>query len=261
MIFACLANRPAVPAIVTLGPPAVQDAAIWLPVERCFLAAGTTGFVRTYRVVQPEIGSGNQVASHLDIIVFQENDLAPECIAAREPVNLLNEGFTRPVGRMGFSCKDNLHRTFRIVQDAPQVFGVAEDQRGALISGEAPCETNNEGVAIQHVFKLGHLDGTFAQAQVVTLQIATGIIDQRLLPLQVCLPQLLVRNLCDCIPEIGFIHVIFPVVTQVAFEERAHLGCNPGRCMDAIRDIINRYLVSIYPWPQELPHVPRDCSM
>src|SRR5260370_18368262 len=147
VIFACLANRPAVPAIVTLGPPAVQDASIWLPVRRCFLAAGTTGFVRTYRVVQPEIGSGNQVATHLDIIVFQENDLAPACIAAREPVNLLNEGFTRPVGRMGFSCKDNLHRTFRIVQDAPQRFGVAADQRGALISGEAPCETNNEGNA------------------------------------------------------------------------------------------------------------------
>src|SRR5260221_3161728 len=138
VIFACLANRPAVPAIVTLGPPAVQDAAIWLPVERCFLAAGTTGFVRTDGVVQPEIGSGNHVPSQLDIIVFQENDLAPECIAAREPVNLLDEGFTRPIGRMGFSRKDNLHGRFGIVQDAPQALGAAEDQRGALICGEAP---------------------------------------------------------------------------------------------------------------------------
>src|SRR5260370_18967210 len=145
VIFACLANRPAVPAIVTLGPPAVQDAAIWLPVERCFLAAGTTGFLRTYRVVQPEIGSGNQVATHLAIIAFQEIDLAPECIAAREPANLLNQGFTRPVCTMGFSCKDNLHRTFRIVQDAPQVFGVAEDQRGALISGKRRWEPIMKG--------------------------------------------------------------------------------------------------------------------
>src|SRR5581483_2468550 len=90
MILALLANGPAVVAVVTFGPPAVENAAIWLAVEGGLLAAGATGFVGADRVVQPEVRAGNKVARHLDIIVFQENDLATELIAARRAINLFN---------------------------------------------------------------------------------------------------------------------------------------------------------------------------
>src|SRR5260370_10602156 len=82
MIFAFLANRPAVLAVIALGPPTIENTAIRLPIERRFLAAGSASLVRTNGVVQPEIRARNQVASHCYIVVFQENDFSAECVAA-----------------------------------------------------------------------------------------------------------------------------------------------------------------------------------
>src|SRR5271157_1381100 len=228
MIFAFLANRPAVFTVVALSPPAIQDTAIRLSIQRCFLAAGTTGLVRANRIVQPEICTGNQVASHIYVVVFQEDNFSPECIAAREAVNLLDQRFAWPVSRMGFACKDDLRRTFRIVQDTSQAFGIAEDERGSLICSKAPRKTNDQGIRTEHVLELGHLDRSLAQAQVMAYQIAACIADQGLFPLRVNLPQFLVRNLCERIPQVGFIHMLFPIFTQVAFEEGVQLWRDPG---------------------------------
>src|SRR5579859_6015668 len=82
VIFAFLADGPAVPAIEALGPPAIQHAEIGLPVERGFLPAGPAGLVRANGIVEPYIGAGDQVTRHIDVVVFQENDLAPEGVAA-----------------------------------------------------------------------------------------------------------------------------------------------------------------------------------
>src|SRR5205085_4487873 len=84
VIFAFFADSPAIFAIVALSPPAVEDTAIGLPIERRLLAAGAAGFMRSNRVVQPEVGARHQVASHVYVVVFQENDFTTECITARD---------------------------------------------------------------------------------------------------------------------------------------------------------------------------------
>src|SRR5579875_3026255 len=62
VVFALLANGPSIPPVVALGPPAVQNTAIRLAIERGFLAAGATGLVcgwdysATNRCLQPGNG-------------------------------------------------------------------------------------------------------------------------------------------------------------------------------------------------------------
>src|ERR1700681_2972886 len=70
MVFALFADGPAIFAIIALGPPAIKDAAIRLPVKCCFLSTGTTGFVGTDRVIEPDISAGDEIACHIDIVVF-----------------------------------------------------------------------------------------------------------------------------------------------------------------------------------------------
>src|SRR6266699_6563850 len=115
VVFTFLANRPAVLAGVALGPPAIEDTTIRLSIEGSFLTTRTACLVRPYGIFQPEIRARNQVASHVDIIVFHENDLAPKCIAARESIHLLDQCLAWFIGWMGLAGEDNLYRALGIL--------------------------------------------------------------------------------------------------------------------------------------------------
>ncbi len=143
VVFTFLANRPAVLAVVALGPPAIEDTAIRLSIESCLLTTCTACLVWPNRIVQPEIRARNQVAGHGDIIIFQENDLAPECIAARETIHLLDQRLARFISWMCLTGKDNLHRALRIIHNAVQALHITENQGRSLIRCETPCETDD----------------------------------------------------------------------------------------------------------------------
>ena len=81
MVFALFADGPAVLAVVALCPPAIEDTTVRLTIERRLLTAGATGLVWTDRIIEPEVRTRDQVAGHIDVIVFQEDDLAAESIA------------------------------------------------------------------------------------------------------------------------------------------------------------------------------------
>src|SRR5579859_4543702 len=157
VVFTLLTNGPAVFAVVALGPPAVQDTAIGLPVERSLLTTGAAGLVRADRIIEPEICAGDEVASHVDIIVLQEDNFSSQLVAARGPINLLNQRLARFVGGMCLAREDNLDWTRRIVQQAAQAVDVAEEQSCAFIGGKAACETEDQRIGINQVIKLGDL--------------------------------------------------------------------------------------------------------
>src|ERR1700731_3487049 len=132
VVFTFLANRPAVLAVVALGPPAIEDTAIRLPIQCSFLTTCTACLMWSNRIVQPEIRARNQVAGHGDIIIFQEDDLAPESIAARETIHLLNQRLARFISWMSLTSKDYLHRSFRIIHNAVQTLNISENQGRSL---------------------------------------------------------------------------------------------------------------------------------
>src|SRR6266567_4604420 len=82
MKLALFTDCPAVLTVISLCPPAVENTTVWLPVQRGFLVAGAAGLVWTDGVVEPQVYPGDQVACHIYIVVFQENDLTPELVSA-----------------------------------------------------------------------------------------------------------------------------------------------------------------------------------
>src|SRR5579863_2234807 len=183
IIFALLADGPAIFAIVALVPPAIQHTAIWLSIERSFLPACPAGLVRANWIVEPQIRARYQEARHDDIVVFQEDDFATESIAAREAIDLFDQRFAWSVGRMRLAREDDLHRALRVIDDTLESFQVAENEGCAFIRRETPRETDNQGIRVQHALELRHLDHPFAQAQVMLAQVAARILNKRSFPL------------------------------------------------------------------------------
>src|SRR5438309_3486385 len=101
---------------------------------------------------------------------------------------------------MRLARKDNLYGTVRIVEDAAQAIHIAEDEGGSLIRGKTTCKADSESVWIEHVLKFGHLDSSLTQPQVLLLQAAANVSNQRIFPLHMRLPQFLVGNDLHTLP-------------------------------------------------------------
>src|SRR5581483_10514849 len=111
VIFAFFTNGPPIFAIETLVPPAIKNAAIGLTVERGFLSAGAAGLVWSNGIIEPEVGAGYQVTRHINVVVFQENDLTAQSVSAREAIDLFDQALAGFIGRMRFTSKDDLYWT------------------------------------------------------------------------------------------------------------------------------------------------------
>ena len=200
VIFSLFPDSPAILAVVALGPPAIEDAAIWLSIQRSLLTTGSTGLVRADRVVKPEIRAGDQVASHTDIIIFQEDDFAAKCITARDTIHLLDQSLPRLVSRMCLAGKNDLYRPLWIVQNSTYTFNVAENERCPFVGCVAPGKANNESISIQHALEFSHLHRAFTQAQVLLSQTPARVVNESLFPLHMRLPEFFIGNVYNALP-------------------------------------------------------------
>ena len=155
----------------------------------------------------------------------------------------------------------NLDGPLGIVDDATETVNVAENERGAFVGGETAGKAEGECVGVEHACELRHLHGAFTQACMLLDQAATRVRDECLFALQVDAPEFLVGYFSDIVPHGGFVNVVFPIIAEIAFEERVHLRRNPRRSMHAIGDRFYRHLVHVNTRPQELPHAARDIAM
>src|SRR5579884_1626774 len=257
VVLARFTDSPAIFAVVALGPPAIEDAATGLTVERRLLPAGAAGFVGADGIIQPEVGAGDEIARHVDIIVLQENDLPAKLVAARNAVDLLNQGLARFVGGVRLAREDDLHRALRIEQDAAQAFHIAKDERGAFVGGEAAREADKQRVGIEHMLEFLDLERPFAEPQMLP-----RVGDQFLLAHPVRLPQLFVGKPVDMlIPECLFVDMAPPVFIQVAPEKLVHLWSDPRKRVDAVSDVADGHLIHVDAGPEELPHLARNAAV
>src|SRR5256885_1343094 len=90
-ILTLLADRPAVAAIVGLGPPAVQDTQVGRAVEAGLLATGAASLMRPARCVQPDIHALYQLSRDMHIVFFQKENPPRQARLLRHLIDLLDE--------------------------------------------------------------------------------------------------------------------------------------------------------------------------
>src|SRR5581483_3915254 len=95
----------------------------------------------------------------------------------------------------------------------------------------------------------------------VSAQTFARVVDQRLFSLHMDAPEFGVRYLVEFLPHSRLISMLGPVLAQIAFEKQIDLRANPGGRVNAVGDRIDWHFVSIYPWPEELPHAARNIAM
>ena len=64
-------NSPAILAVITLGPPAIQHTEIDHTVHTGLLSGCTAGLERIFRCIQPDIHTGHQLAAQSQVIAFK----------------------------------------------------------------------------------------------------------------------------------------------------------------------------------------------
>ena len=67
------ADRPTVFPVIRLKPPAVEDAAMQSSIDSNFLSARAAGFKGAAGCIEPNITSGNKMASDIHVVIFQED--------------------------------------------------------------------------------------------------------------------------------------------------------------------------------------------
>ena len=120
------ANRPAVVAIVTFAPPAIENAEVDPGVRRQFHSTRAARFQRAQRMVEPQINPLHETAGDVTVVVFDKDDAVPEACFATEFVDLLDERLAGFIARMGFARENKLHGPRRVVEQSMQPFLVVK---------------------------------------------------------------------------------------------------------------------------------------
>src|SRR5699024_1937407 len=102
-----------------------------------------------YRVVQPDIGAGDQVAGQVDVIVRQEQEAVTHTGLVCELDDLLHELLATHVVRVGLAGDHELHRAFLVEEDGTQPLRVAQHQCQALVGGHTAGETDGQHLRVQ----------------------------------------------------------------------------------------------------------------
>ena len=71
-----VADGKTVRAVVAFAPPAVEDAEVQAAVAAGLHAAGAGGFERAARVVQPDVAAGHHLPRDVDVVIFDEHEVA-----------------------------------------------------------------------------------------------------------------------------------------------------------------------------------------
>src|SRR6185437_661389 len=114
--------------------------------EHDLLAAGAGGFERTARIVEPYVDALYEVASDVDVVVLDEDELGGELGVSHAFGDLLEHALAGFVVRVGLAGEEELHGTLGVVDHSGEALHVREEQVGALVGGEASREADGERV-------------------------------------------------------------------------------------------------------------------
>src|SRR4029077_6219832 len=124
-------------AIKAFVPPAIEHAEINSAVRRAFHSAGAARFHRPERIVQPKIDTLHESARDVAVVVLEKHGPVLKSGFAAEFVNFLDQRAPTFIARMRFAGKDELHRARGVVEQSPETFFIAEQERTAFVSSES----------------------------------------------------------------------------------------------------------------------------
>ena len=78
LIAFAIAEGEAETGLVSLIPPAVENAEVGNAVDGCLHAAGAAGFFPATRVIEPEVDSLNHFTGNLEAVVFDKQEVLGE---------------------------------------------------------------------------------------------------------------------------------------------------------------------------------------
>ena len=134
-----------------LVPPAVADRAVEHAVEGRLHATGAARLHRTAGRVQPHVAAVVHRAGDADVVVGDEHETVANVGAAGEPIDLADERLAGLVGRMRLAGEDELHRSVVVEQQRLETFDLTQEQRRALVGGEATGESDREHVRVEQI--------------------------------------------------------------------------------------------------------------
>ena len=145
-------------------PPAIQGAQIEDSIGERLHAAGAAGFIGPQRRIQPDIDSLNEIAGDAHVIIFQENQPAPELRLTGEADDLPDQFLAGIIVGMRLSGKNDLYGPIRIVQDLGKPVFVSQKQRCPLIGCKAARKSDGQRFRIKNIFgaSISALEASFA---------------------------------------------------------------------------------------------------
>ncbi len=165
------------------------------------------------------------------------------------------------VGRVRLAGEDELHRAFRVRQDARQTVGVAEDQGGPLVGGEAPGEADREWLWLQERSGRHHLPRVDLAGGPAPPAVLMEVGEQVLVVPLANGPEFLVRDVQDWRPDVFVLHALLPIGGEIPVEQLLHGRRNPGREVDAIGDGGDRGQRRLDVGPDVVPHGAGDLAV
>ena len=281
-----VANGEAVLAVEAFAPPAVEDAEVQAAVAAGLHAAGAAGFERAPRIIQPHIAAADHLAGDVDIVVLDEDEAALEFAVFAEVNDLLDELLALVIARMSLAGEDELQRTLFVVGQLHDVFKLLEDERRALVGGEAAGEPDGQRVGIEQMIEGDEIP--LAKGLALDEQAAAGELDQFTAQPVTERPEFLVSDefrVGHLGPELGCIDRRFPsagrrlpafeipeaglfargrtvaIAIEFAAPEPADRALHPAEQVNAVGDVADGNLVLGEVRPEAIPHVAADLAV
>ena len=168
----------------------------------------------------------------------------------------LDQVLSRRVAGVRLACEHDHGGTLGIVEQPREPRRVGEQQRGALVGGEAPREADDQRVGVglgDQVRDARDCRLALAVAPVLLHHSVVEFLQQPLLELLAHAPELGVGDLLDAIPVIGIEQFVVPLV-EAHVEQVVPLAGEKRLQVHAVGDVRHRVLLGRYLRPHRALH-------
>ena len=107
-----------------------------------FHAAGTGGFQRPARIVQPDVTAGSHLPCDVNVIIFDKHEVTGQFAVFAEVDDLLDETLALVVARVRLAGENELDGPLFVAREFHNAVELLENQWRALVRGEPARETD-----------------------------------------------------------------------------------------------------------------------
>ena len=197
------------------------------------------GLQRTGRVVHPDIDARYQQFCNGDIIVWYEYYFADKLWHLGYVDNSLDQILTGLICWVCFSCKKELNRTIRVVDQVVQPFEVAEEQSSSFVCCKAAGESYGKDIVAQSLFNLNDLLWRVVIGSRGIAHVLLNGFNEFMAQVLSDTPDLIIRDFIDTIKAAFIVVVGFELLTEDLCMNLFPLRSSPCGVMDSVGDMAN----------------------